>query len=41
MNERRAFTRVLAVAAFFAATLIVAGPAQAAWPERPVTLIVP
>ena len=41
MNERSAFARVLAIAAVFAAALIGAGPAHAAWPERPITLIVP
>ena len=41
MNERSAFARILAVAAIFAAALIGAGPAYAAWPERPITLIVP
>jgi tripartite-type tricarboxylate transporter receptor subunit TctC len=41
MYERSAFTRVLAIAAIFAAALVGAAPAQAAWPERPVTLIVP
>jgi len=41
MNERSAFARILAVAAIFAAALIGAGPAFAAWPERPITLIVP
>ena len=40
MHNRRFWVRVLATAAAVAATFGV-GQAQAAWPERPVTLIVP
>lgn len=38
---RRLILRLLAVAALAAASPILASPALAAWPERPVTVIVP
>ena len=41
MEQRRVFIGKLALAAITAAAAFGAGSAAAAWPERPVTLIVP
>ena len=41
MNLRRVFLRKLALAAIAAGAALAVGHAAAAWPERPVTLIVP
>ena len=41
MDARSAFAKMCVVALVAAATVLAVAPVQAAWPERPVTLIVP